>query len=131
MLLVYVDDIIISGTDSVMINHLQSSLHESFNMKDLGPPTYFLGLEVHLSDKGLVLNQHKYTMDLIEMAGLQYSTPVDTRLKVNVKINQDIGNLFPDSMLYRRLVGSLVYLTVTRPNISYAVNLVSQFMTAP
>lgn len=100
-------------------------------MKDLGPPTYFLGLEVHLSDKGLVLNQHKYTMDLIEMAGLQYSTPVDTRLKVNVKINQDIGNLFPDSMLYRRLVGSLVYLTVTRPNISYAVNLVSQFMTAP
>lgn len=61
----YVDDIIITGTDTAMIQDLQLSLHHSFHMKDLGPLTYFLGLEVHQSEKGLVLDQHKYTLDLI------------------------------------------------------------------
>ena len=131
VLLVYVDDIIISGTDSDMITCLQTSLHESFHMKDLGPLTYFLGLEVHQSQKGLVLDQHKYAMDLVEMAGLQHSTPIDTPVKVNIKLDQDIGDLLPDATLYRRLVGSLIYLTITRPDLSYAVNLVSQFMTQP
>lgn len=131
VLLIYVDDIIISGTDATMIQHLQASLDESFHMKDLEPLTYFLGLEVHQSEKGLILDQHKYASDLIAMAGLQNSTPVDTPLEVNVKLSQDTGDPLPDPMLYRRLVGSLVYLTITRPDISYAVNLVNQFMTHP
>eukprot|EP00268_Persea_americana_P042892 TRINITY_DN4297_c2_g1_i1.p2 TRINITY_DN4297_c2_g1~~TRINITY_DN4297_c2_g1_i1.p2 ORF type:complete len:165 (+),score=16.18 TRINITY_DN4297_c2_g1_i1:205-699(+) len=62
VLLVYVDDIIISGTDSSMIRQLQASLNESFHMKDLGPLTYFLGLEVHHSEKGIILDQHKYSL---------------------------------------------------------------------
>ena len=82
VLLVYVDDIIISGTNSGMITHLQASLHESFHLKDLGPLTYFLGLEVHL--KGIILDQHKYAMNLIETAGLQNSTPVDTPVEANL-----------------------------------------------
>ena len=131
ILLVYMDDIIISGTDSDMIKHLQASLHESFHMKDLGPLTYFLGLEVHQSKKGLILDQHKYAMDLIEMAGLQHSTPVDTPIEVNIQLAHDSGDLLPDATLYRCLVGSLISLTITRPDISYAVNLVSQFMTQP
>ena len=94
-------------------------------MKDLGPLTYFLGLKVHQSEKGLILNQHKYAMGLIEMAGLQNSTPVDTLVEVNVKLSQDTGDPLPNLTLYRCLVGSLVYLTITRPDISYAVNLVS------
>ena len=108
-----------------MIQHLQASLHNSFHMKDLGPLTYFLGLEVHQSDKGLILNQHKYAIGLIGMDGLQNSTPVDTPLEVNVKLSKETGDLLPDSTLYRRLVGSLVYLTITQPDISYAVNLVN------
>eukprot|EP00268_Persea_americana_P050874 TRINITY_DN5577_c0_g1_i2.p1 TRINITY_DN5577_c0_g1~~TRINITY_DN5577_c0_g1_i2.p1 ORF type:complete len:317 (-),score=19.16 TRINITY_DN5577_c0_g1_i2:294-1244(-) len=130
VLLVYVDDIIISGTDSGMITHLQPSLHESFHLKDLGPLTYFLGLEVHQTEKGLILDQHKYAMDLIETAGLQNSTPIDTPVEANLQLAHDTGDL-PDATLYRRLVGSLIYLTITRPDISYAVNLVSQFMTQP
>lgn len=131
VLLVYVDDIIISRTDSSMINHLQASLHESFHMKDLGPFTYFLGLEVLQSEKGHILDQHKYAMDLIQMAGLQQSTPVDTPIEVNIQLTHDTSDLFPDATLYRRLVGSLIYLTITGHDISYAVNLVSQFMTQP
>ena len=55
-------------------------------MKDLGPLTYFLGLEVHQSEKGLVLDQHKYTLELIDMAGISHSTPIDTPLEVNLKL---------------------------------------------
>lgn len=74
-----------------MIQHLQDSLHKSFQLKDLGPLAYFLGLEVHRSEKGLLLDQHKYALDLIEMAGLQGSSLVDTPLEVNVKLSRDSG----------------------------------------
>ena len=67
MILVYVDDIIIYGTDAKMIQHLRASLQDSFHMKDLGPLTYFLGHEVLQLEKGLILNQHKYAIDLVEM----------------------------------------------------------------
>ena len=70
-------------------------------------------------------------MDLIETAGLQHSTPVDTPVEANLQHSHDTGDLLPDATMYRRLVGSLIYLTITRPDISYAVNLVSQFMTQP
>lgn len=76
-----------------MIYQLQASLLDSFQMKDLGPLTYFLGLEVHQSAKGIFLNQHKYTIDLIDMAGLQNSTPVDTPV---VKLGRDDGDPIPE-----------------------------------
>ena len=64
-------------------------------MKDLGPLTYFLGLEVQHSAKGLILHQHKYTMDFIESAGLSKSTPVDTPLELNLKFHSESGDLLP------------------------------------
>lgn len=70
-------------------------------------------------------------MDLISLADLQDSTPVDTLLEVSLKLRKDDGDLLPDPHMYRRIVGSLVYLTITCLDISYAVQLVSQFMTAP
>ncbi|XP_026451765.1 uncharacterized protein LOC113352112 [Papaver somniferum] len=100
-------------------------------MKDLGPLQYFLGLEVQPTDTGLFLHQHKYTRDLISLAGLQDGRSVDTPLEVNVKYRRDDGDFLSDPSLYRRLVGSLNYLTITRPDISFAVQQVSQFMQAP
>jgi hypothetical protein len=70
LLLVYVDDIVITGTDSTLIGHLKQNLQASFHMKDLCPLKYFLGLEVHTDSSGIFLNQRKYTQDLIELAGL-------------------------------------------------------------
>ena len=131
ILLVYVDDIVITGPNAGMIQQLQASLRESFQMKDLGPLHYFLGLEVHQSPKGIFLNQHKYTVDLIALAGMTASAPVDTPVELNVKLSRAEGDLLSDPTTYRQLVGSLIYLTITRPDISYAVNLMSQFMTAP
>ena len=109
-----------------MIQYLHISLHHSFQMKDLGPLTNFLGLKVQQYEKGLILHQHKYTMDLIESAGLSKSTPVDTPLEVNLKIHSESGDHLPDPTYYRQLVGSLIYSTTTRTDIGYAVNLVTQ-----
>ena len=96
-------------------------------MKDLGPLNYFLGLEVHQSTKGIVLNQHKYTIDLIDLVGLIASAPVDTPIELNAKLIQEDGDLLSDPTVNRQLVGSLIYLTITRPDISYVVNLISFF----
>nr|XP_016515095.1 PREDICTED: uncharacterized mitochondrial protein AtMg00810-like [Nicotiana tabacum] len=108
-------------------NCLQQQLKDSFYMKDLGTLTYFLGLEVHYNSLGMFLNQHKYTQDLIALAGLQESSCVDTPLELNVKYRCDEGNFLPDPTLFRQLVGSLNYLTITRPDISFAVQQLNAF----
>ncbi|XP_050207727.1 uncharacterized mitochondrial protein AtMg00810-like [Mercurialis annua] len=102
MLLVYVD-IIITGTDIALIKDLQHMLHSTFKMKDLGHLNYFLCLEVHPHQNGLLLNQNKYAQDLIDLAALKDVTPDDTPMEVNVKFQKDEGNLLPDPFLYRRL----------------------------
>ena len=130
ILLVYVDDIIITGIDCDLITKLQQLLHATFHMKDLGQLTY-LGLEVHYRSHGHFVNQHKYIQDLITLAGLEDTSSVDTPIEVNVKYRKDEGDLLDEPTLYRRLVGSLIYLTTTRPDISYVVHQVSQFMSSP
>ena len=131
LLLVYVDDIIITGIDYSLITKLQQLLHTTFHIKDLGQLTYFLGLEVHHWASGIFVNQHKYIQYLITLAGLEDTSSVDTPMEVNVKYRKDEGDLLDDPTLYRRLVGSLIYLTTTRHDISYAVHQASQFMTSP
>ncbi|KAF5471249.1 hypothetical protein F2P56_011696, partial [Juglans regia] len=97
-------------------------------MKDLGSLTYFLGLEVHRSPSGISLNQHKYASDLMATARLQEVASVDTPMKLNVKLRKEEGDLLADPSLYRKLVACLVYLTITKPDISFVVQQVSQFL---
>ena len=82
VLLVYVDDIVITGSDMEAISTLQKLLHSTFHMTYLGPLTYFLGFEVHHRPQGIFLNQHKYIQDLVQLAGLTDSTSVDTPWKL-------------------------------------------------
>ena len=131
LLLLYVDDMIITGDDVQGIRDLKHFLGQHFEMKDLGLLSYFLGLEVSSSSDGYYLTQAKYTSDLISRARITDSKIVDTPIKYNNRLNTHDGEPLPDATLYRQLVGSLVYLIVTRPDISYAVHLVSQFMAAP
>ncbi|RVX06393.1 Retrovirus-related Pol polyprotein from transposon RE1 [Vitis vinifera] len=131
ILLVYVDGIIIIGTNCDLITKLQQLLYTTFHIKDLGQLTYFLGLEVHHRANGIFVNQHKYIQDFITLAGLEDTSSVDTPMEVNVKYKKDEGDLLDDPTLYRRLVRSLIYLTTTRPDISYVVHQVSQFMSSP
>ena len=100
ILLVYFDDISVTGTDDGMIKSIQKSLTDSFHIKDLGPLHYFLGLEMHQSPKGQFLNQHKYTSDLIELANLHDSSLVNTSVEVNLKLSKDDGDLLPNAHTY-------------------------------
>uniref|UniRef100_A0A2N9I753 Integrase catalytic domain-containing protein n=1 Tax=Fagus sylvatica TaxID=28930 RepID=A0A2N9I753_FAGSY len=113
------------------IQDLKRFLGQHFEMKDLGLLSYFLGLEVSSSSDSYYLTQAKYTSDLISQAGITDSKIVDTPIEYNNRLNTHDGEPLPDATLYRQLVGSLIYITVTRPDISYAVHIVSQFMAAP
>ncbi|XP_019051427.1 PREDICTED: uncharacterized protein LOC109113940 [Nelumbo nucifera] len=131
ILFLYVDDILITGDDIERISRLQQLLSKSFKMKDLGPLTYFLGLEVSRNSRGYFVNQQKYAADLVKLANLSDSKIVGTPLELNLKLNKDDGSPLEDPTLYRQLVGSLIYLTMTQLDISYAVQIVSQFVSSP
>ena len=100
-------------------------------MKDLDPLNYFLGLEVSSYADGYYLTQAKYTSDLISRASIIDSKIVDTPIEYNCCLNSHDDKSLYDATLYRQLVRSLIYLTVTRLDISYAVHVVSYFMAAP
>ncbi|KAJ9538383.1 hypothetical protein OSB04_031116 [Centaurea solstitialis] len=131
LLLLYVDDMIITGADSTGIASLKQSLSSSFEMKDLGDLHYFLGLEVLSDASGIYLCQVKYVSDLLSKAGFSDNKVASTPLEHNLHLAPNAGAPLQDPTRYRQLVGSLVYLTVTRPDIAYAVHTVSQFMAAP
>ena len=125
------DDILITGSDIPLIENLQRSLNTAFHMKDLGELHYFLGLQVHSMSDGIFLHQHKYTQEILLLAGLESGNSVLTPLEINLKLCQNDGDLLSDPSIYRQLVGSLNYLTITRPDISFAVQQVSQFLQTP
>jgi hypothetical protein len=116
---------IITGNDLSEIQELKDFLSQNFEMKNLGHLNYFLGLEITSSDDGFYLTQAKYTSDLLSQAGLTDHKIVDTSIELNARLTPSSRELLPDPTLYRQLVGNLVYLTVTRPDISYAVYQVS------
>jgi hypothetical protein len=113
------------------IQELKQFLSQHFEMKDLGPLSYFLDLEISSSSNGYYLTQAKYISDLLSQANLVDSKIVDTPTELNTRLTPDAGKPLRDFTLYRHLVGNLVYLTVTRLDISYVVHQVSQFMAAP
>ncbi|KAG9450564.1 hypothetical protein H6P81_010529 [Aristolochia fimbriata] len=131
LLLLYVDDMVITGDDIHGISDLKRYLSSCFEMKDLDQLRYFLGLEVLPFDDGYGLSQVKYAFDLLNQAGLSNSKVCDSPMELNAKFRPANGELLSDPTLYRQLVGGLLYLIISRPDISYAVHVVSQFMSAP
>lgn len=131
VVLVYVDDLIVSGNDSEAILRFKLYLHRCFHMKDLGRLKYFLGVEVARSPKGIYLCQRKYATDIILETGLLGAKPMSLPLEENHRLALAEGPLFSDPGCYRRLVGRLIYLCFTRPELSYCVHTLSQFMQQP
>ena len=121
---------IICGNDAKGISNLKSHLMSTF-MKDLGSLTYFLGLEVSRSKAGIWVNQTKYADDLIKSARLNDAKSFNTPFELNVKINKDDGSLLEDPTIFRWLVGSLLYLTMIRLDISHALHTVSKYVSNP
>ncbi|CAL1403572.1 unnamed protein product [Linum trigynum] len=131
VLLLYVDDMVITGSDPTGIDQLKDGLKQAFSIKDLGNLSYFLGLEVSRNDQGILLSQKKYISDLLGEHNFDNCHSVKTPMELNLKLQKDSGERLKDGSQYHSIVGSLINLSATRPDISYAVQIVSQFMTAP
>ncbi|XP_073119820.1 uncharacterized protein [Henckelia pumila] len=130
-LLVYVDDIIIATNDAQEAEDLKVFLDNKFKLKDLGDLRYFLGIEVTRSQRGISICQRHYALQILTEFGMLGCKPRSTPMYVNSKLSCDEGELIADPIVYRKLVGQLLYLTVTRPDLSYAVNKLSQFVANP
>ncbi|GJR59113.1 uncharacterized mitochondrial protein-like protein [Tanacetum coccineum] len=117
--LIYVDDILIIGQDKTYIDSLKAHLHQTSSIKDLGPFNYYLGIEFLGNSTRLAMSQRKYTLDLLRLANVLDSKHYATPLELNTKLNLTDGYPLPDPKLYWTLVGKLIYLTITRPDISF------------
>lgn len=129
--LVYVDDILMTGTNTQMVQRVIDELSRKFSIKDMGDLSYFLGIEARRTPQGLHLMQKKYIIDLLRKTNMLNAKPVSTPLPSSPKLSLHSGHKLSDPHEYRRVVGSLQYLALTRPDISYAVNCLSQFMHNP
>ena len=130
LLLLYVDDMIITSDDLSGIQELKDFLSQQFEMKDLGHLSYFLGLEITHSTDGLYITLAKYASELLSQVGLTDSKTVDTPVELNAHLTPSGGKPLSNPSLYRRLASNLVYLTITHPNISCVVHQVSQYLSA-
>jgi hypothetical protein len=121
-MLVYVDDIVIAGSTTAVVDRLVQSLSESFPIKDMGKLDYFLGLEAAYTSGGMTLTQRKYALDLLHRVSMENCNPTSTPLRATEQLARDTGTLLgaDDSLRYRSVVGGLQYLTLTRPDISFA-----------
>lgn len=129
-LLVYVDDIVLMGNSTTLLKSFISRLNREFAIKDLGKLSYFLGLEVTYTKNGLFLSQGKYAQDILQRFDMVDCNPITTPLAPGDSFTRD-GPSFADITKYRSLLGALQYLTITRPDLSFAVNHLSQFLQAP
>ncbi|KAL0367257.1 UNVERIFIED_CONTAM: Retrovirus-related Pol polyprotein from transposon RE1 [Sesamum radiatum] len=129
--LVYVDDILITGPSISDIQTVKNYLHALFTIKDIGDARYFLGLEIARNSTGLYVAQTKYIVDIIKDTGLEQAKAASTPFPPGLKLSTDCGALLQKPDSYRRLVGRLLYLGFTRPDISHSVQQLSQFLTQP
>ena len=131
ILAVYVDDILLTGSDSKEIQHVKQCLNEKFGIKDLGSLHFFLGLEVQHTPLGVILSQQKFTRELLRDCGFPIKRQASTPLPLNCRLLPEEGSLLDDPTTYRALVGKLNFLTNTRPDLCFTVQTLSQFLQQP
>jgi hypothetical protein len=114
-----------------ILNHVKTSLKKKFEMTNLGFLHYFLGLQVLQTNEGIFLSQSKYACDLLRRFHMDDCKPTPSPFQSGVKLSATCTSPEVDATLYRQLVGSLLYLTHTRPDISFVVGLVARYMKTP
>ncbi|CAA7036579.1 unnamed protein product [Microthlaspi erraticum] len=131
VLLLYVDDVLLTGSSPELVNTLIHELSTQFSMKNLGAIHYFLGIQAHHHDNGLFLNQSTYAEEILYEAGMANANPMPTPLPTRLAAAFRDTDLFPDPTYFRSIAGKLQYLILTRPDIQFAVNFVCQRMHSP
>jgi Reverse transcriptase (RNA-dependent DNA polymerase) len=131
LVLIYVDDILVTGSNPNTISTLIFSFNACFSLNDFGSLHYFLGIQVHSNSNGLHLSQPKYIHDILICAKMHGAKPCYSPCLSNKPLSTFQGTPLPDPHLYRNVIGALQYAIITRPDISYAINKASQFMHSP
>jgi hypothetical protein len=131
LLLLYVDDMIITGDDPKYIAFVKAHLSDQFLMSNLGPLRHFLSIDISSTPKGFLLSQEKYIQDLLNQASLTDHRTAETPMELNVHLTPTDGEPLEDTTRYCHIVGCMVYLGVTTSDILYYVHMLSQFISAP
>lgn len=127
----YVDDLIVTGNNEQLIEDFKNSMKKEFDMSDLGCMKYFLGVEVVQSAAGIFISQRKYANEILERFGMNLCKPVKSPIVPGSRLVKDEEGTKVNSTNYKQMIGSLMYLTVTRPDLCYVVSLLARFMEAP
>ena len=127
----YVDDLIYIGNNTAMFESFKKSMMAEFEMSDLGMMHHFLGIEVMQSSTGIFISQKKYVAEILDRIQMKDCNPVNTPSEFGMKLNKDNGGKNVDDTLYKQIVGSLMYLTATRPDIMHVVSVISIYMECP
>ena len=128
--LVYVNDLIITGSDPSLVNNIILQLDSKFSMKDLGELSFLCGVEVLSTSTGLLLYQQNYVIGILSKHNMLDSKPISTPLVVGTSLTATDGYVLVNSTMYHQVVGGLHHLRMTRPDISFPENKLSQFMHA-
>lgn len=143
VVLLYVNDLLISGSNHKLLCNTRQVIQKKFKMVDLGELKFFLGIEFSRSNKGILMTRRKYALDLMSETGLGGAKPVHTPFELNKKLvsvqyDEHVTGPSPDhdkplanSTMYQKLVGKLLYLTMTWPVLSFTTQVLSQFMHCP
>ncbi|PNX56200.1 copia-type polyprotein, partial [Trifolium pratense] len=126
-----VDDLLITGHNVDNIEKFKGRLKSEFEMSDLGKLNYFLGLEFHYAPNGIVLHQRKYIADVLKRFYMENCNEVETLMEANLKLSKSEDEQAVDATLFKQVVGSLRFICNTRPDINYAVGLMSRLMSKP
>lgn len=129
--LVYVDDLLLTGNNPKFLCNFIDSLSKRFSLKNLGKPHYFLGVELIPTSVGMLLSQHKFIRDILERFEMEGAKPAPTPLSQSASLTLHDGSSSTDATQYRKIIGALQYLNLTRPDLSFAINKLSQFMHKP
>ncbi|CAL9003639.1 unnamed protein product [Prunus brigantina] len=127
----YVDDLIFTGNDEVMFEQFKRSMMLEFDMTDLGNMRYFLGIEVIQKPNGIFMCQRKYAQEVLDRFNMGQCNSVHNPMVPGFKLTRDEGGAKVDNTLYKQMVGSLMYLTATRPDLMYTVSLIRRYMEHP
>ncbi|XP_065617297.1 uncharacterized mitochondrial protein AtMg00810-like [Quercus suber] len=128
---VYVDDIIFGSTKDELAHGFSKLMQVEFEMSMIGKLTHFLGLQIRQQDSSIFLSQSKYAKNLVKKFGLESTSSVRTPMRPNVKLTVDVLGKSVDPSLYRSMIGSLLYLTTSRPDISYSVGVCARYQANP
>ncbi|KAG8492771.1 hypothetical protein CXB51_010255 [Gossypium anomalum] len=125
---IYVDNLLVTGSKDVLVNEFKAQIQEVFDMTDLGVMTYFLGMEVNQTNRGIFISQHAFILKILDKFSMQNCKPVSTPMAQGEKLSSIGDHVRIDEKEYRSLVGCLLYLTATRPDLMHAISLLARFM---